>query len=34
VRVRLTDERQESVALNVVNVLNVMANADGDEFRP
>jgi serine/threonine protein kinase/tetratricopeptide (TPR) repeat protein len=32
VRVRLTNERQESVALQVMGVLNVLANADGDEF--
>jgi serine/threonine protein kinase/tetratricopeptide (TPR) repeat protein len=32
VRVRLTNERQESVALQILGVLNVLANADGDEF--
>jgi tetratricopeptide (TPR) repeat protein len=32
VRVLLTNERQESVALPVLNVFNVLSTADGDEF--
>jgi serine/threonine protein kinase/tetratricopeptide (TPR) repeat protein len=32
VRVQLTSERQESLALPVLNVFNVLSAADGDEF--
>ena len=32
VRVRLTDERRESLALPVIGVLNVLDMADGDQF--
>lgn len=32
VRVELTNERRESVALHVMNVLSLLAVADGDEF--
>ena len=33
VRVQITDERRELVAPAVLNAFNILANADGDEFR-